>query len=134
MLSMNIDLQGGFKLGDSNTKALSFGLGGYGSNYFNNYTTFYGYEYFALSGNSFMKLTSTVDYEFSKNHHFIFSANFANIADDIFLNKEWLELPTYSGYSIGYGFETRFGPVELKYNWTGDVSYSGFIVGVGYWF
>ena len=134
MLSMNIDLQGGFKLGDSNTKALSFGLGGYGSNYFNNYTTFYGYEYFALSGNSFMKLTSTVDYEFSKNHHFIFSANFANIADDIFLNKEWLELPTYSGYSIGYGFETRFGPVELKYNWTGDVSYSGFIVSVGYWF
>ena len=134
MLSMNIDLQGGFKLGDSNTKALSFGLGGYGSNYFNNYTTFYGYEYFALSGNSFMKLTSTLDYEFSKNHHFIFSANFANIADDIFLNKEWLELPSYSGYSIGYGFETRFGPVELKYNWTGDISYSGFIVSVGYWF
>ena len=133
-LSVNIDVQGGFKVGDSNTKALNFGLGGYGSNYFNNYTTFYGYEYFALSGNSFVKLTSTLDYEFFKNHHFNFSANFSNIADDIFLNKTWIELPSYSGYAMGYGLETVFGPIELKYNWAGDLSYSGLIVSVGYWF
>ena len=83
---------------------------------------------------SFIKLASTFDYEFSKNHHFNFSANFANIADDIFLSKTWIELPSYSGYAIGYGLETVFGPVELKYNWAGDLSYSGFIVSVGYWF
>ena len=133
-LAMNIGVQGGFKVGDSTTKALRFGLGGYGLNYFNNYTTFYGYDYFSLSGNSFVKSSSTLDFEFLKNHHFNFSANFANIADDIFLNKTWAESPSYSGYAIGYGLETVFGPIELKYNWAGDSSYSGFIVSVGYWF
>ena len=125
---------GTFSNTTSTTKALRFGLGGYGSNYFNNYTTFYGYDYFSLSGNSFVKSSSTLDFEFLKNHHFNFSANFANIADDIFLNKTWAESPSYSGYAIGYGLETVFGPIELKYNWAGDSSYSGFIVSVGYWF
>ena len=76
---MNISTEGGFKVGNNDTKALLFGLGGYGSNYFNNYTTLYGYNYFSLSGNSFVKVASTLDYEFVDNHHFNFSANFAKI-------------------------------------------------------
>ena len=133
-LSMSVGTEGGFKVGNSDTKALHFGLGGYGSNYFNNYSTFYGYDYFSLNGNSFVKVTSTIDYEFTHNHHFNFSANFANIGDDIFLNSEWFESPSYGGYSIGYGLETIFGPIELKYNWSGESNESGFYVNVGYWF
>jgi len=133
-LSMSVGTEGGFKVGNSETKALHFGLGGYGSEYFNNYSTFYGYDYFSLNGNSFVKVTSTIDYEFTHNHHFNFSANFANIGDDIFLNSEWFESPSYGGYSIGYGLETIFGPIELKYNWSGESNESGFYVNVGYWF
>jgi len=133
-LSMSVGTEGGFKVGNSDSKALHFGLGGYGSNYFNNYSTFYGYDYFSLNGNSFVKVTSTIDYEFTHNHHFNFSANFANIGDDIFLNSEWFESPSYGGYSIGYGLETIFGPIELKYNWSGESNESGFYVNVGYWF
>ena len=131
---MSISTEGGFKIGNNANKALLFGLGGYGYNYFNNYSTFYGYDYFSLSGNSYVKLDSTLDYEFIKNHHFNFSANFANIGDDIFLSSEWIESPLYGGYSIGYGLETIFGPIEVKYNWSKDSNESGFYVNVGYWF
>ena len=133
-LSMSISTEGGFKIGNNDTKALLFGLGGYGSNYFNNYSTFYGYDYFSLSGNSYVKMDSTLDYEFIKNHHFNFSANFANIGDDIFLNSEWIESPMYGGYSIGYGLETIFGPINVKYNWSAETNNTGFFINVGYWF
>jgi NTE family protein len=133
-LSITVGAEGGFKVGKSDTKSLHFGLGGYGTNYFNNYSTFYGYDYFSLNGNSFVKIAYTIDYEFSNNNHFNFSANFANIGDDIFLDNEWIESPYYEGYSIGYGLETIFGPVELKYNWSTESNESGFYVNVGYWF
>jgi len=133
-LSMNIGAEGGFKVGNNDSKALHFGLGGYGSNYFNNYSSFYGYDYFSLNGNSFIKIASTVDYEFTNNHHFNFSANFANIGDDLFLSSEWANSPSYGGYSVGYGLETIFGPIELKYNWSAESNESGFYVNVGYWF
>ena len=133
-LSINITTEGGFKVGNSNTKALHFGLGGYGSDYFNNYSTFYGYDYFSLNGNSYVKVDSTLDYEFLNNHHINFSANFANIGDDIFLRSDWFESPSYEGYSIGYGLETIIGPIELKYNWSEGSNESGFYVNVGYWF
>tara|TARA_B110000046_G_scaffold176342_1_gene201923 strand:+ start:302 stop:2524 length:2223 start_codon:yes stop_codon:yes gene_type:complete len=133
-LSINITTEGGFKVGNSNTKALHFGLGGYGSDYFNNYSTFYGYDYFSLNGNSYVKVDSTLDYEFLNNHHINFSANFANIGDDIFLSSDWFESPSYEGYSIGYGLETIIGPIELKYNWSEGSNESGFYVNVGYWF
>ena len=132
-LSINITTEGGFKVGNSNTKALHFGLGGYGSDYFNNYSTFYGYDYFSLNGNSYVKVDSTLDYEFLNNHHINFSANFANIGDDIFLSSDWFESPSYEGYSIGYGLETIIGPIELKYNWSEGSNESGFYVNVGYW-
>jgi NTE family protein len=133
-LSMNIGAEGGFKVGNSDSKALHFGLGGYGVNYFNNYSTFYGYDYFSLNGNSFVKIASTIDYEFINKHHFNFSANFANIGDDIFLNNEWIDSPSYGGYSVGYGLETIFGPIELKYNWSSESNNSVFFVNVGYYF
>ena len=133
-LALNISAEGGFKVGNNDTKALLFGLGGYGSNYFNNYTTLYGYNYFSLSGNSFVKIASTLDYEFINNHHFNFSANFANIGDDIFLRSEWIDSFFYGGYSVGYGLETIFGPIEVKYNWSDNSNESGFYVNVGYWF
>ena len=133
-LALNISTEGGFKIGNNDTKALLFGLGGYGSNYFNNYTTLYGYNYFSLSGNSFVKVASTLDYEFIHNHHLNFSANFANIGDDIFLRSDWIDSLFYGGYSVGYGLETVFGPIEVKYNWSGNSNESGFYVNVGYWF
>ncbi|MCB0444744.1 MAG: patatin-like phospholipase family protein, partial [Gelidibacter sp.] len=62
-LSFNILAQGGFKVGDNSTKSLDFALGGYGHNFINNFSSFYGYDYVSLVGNSFVKSTFTLDYE-----------------------------------------------------------------------
>jgi NTE family protein len=96
--------------------------------------SFYGYDYFSLSGDSFTKAYANLDYELFKNHHINVSANFGNIGDNIFLQSQWIEVLNYSGYAVGYGFETILGPIELKYNWSPDTNYSAFLINVGYWF
>jgi NTE family protein len=133
-LALHVGTEGGFIVGDSSTKALHFGLGGYGQNYFNNFSSFYGYDYLELIGDSFVKAFATLDYKVFKNHHFNISANFANIGEDIFLKSEWIQPPSYGGYSVGYGYETIFGPIEVKYNWSEETKKTGFFVNVGYWF
>ena len=81
-----------------------------------------------------MKAYFSADYEFYKRHHINISGNFANIGNDIFLEKEWLTLPDYMGFAIGYGLETIFGPIELKFHWSPENDYSGAFVNLGYWF
>ena len=132
--SFVLGAQSGVKIGGSNMKSLDFGLGGYGYNNINNYFSFYGYDYFSLTGDSFTKAYATLDYEFFKNHHLNVSSNFAAVGDDIFLQSEWADIQNYSGYAIGYGLDTIFGPIELKYNWSPETKYSAYLISVGYWF
>ena len=133
-LSMMVGIEGGFRLGNDNISALNFGLGGYARNHINNYGNMFGYDFFSLSGNSFVKAYFNMDYEFYKRHHLNFSGNFSNIGDDIFVTKNWLELPYFSGYALGYGLETIFGPIELKYNWSPENNFEGVFINLGYWF
>ena len=133
-LSMMVGIEGGFRLGNDNISALNFGLGGYARNHINNYGNMFGYDFFSLSGNSFVKAYFNMDYEFYKRHHLNFSGNFSNIGDNIFVTKNWLELPYFSGYALGYGLETIFGPIELKYNWSPENNFEGVFINLGYWF
>ena len=133
-LAINIQSQGGFKIGADTTSSLNFALGGYGNNFINNFISFYGYDYVSIIGNSFVKGTISVDYELYKKHHLIASANFANIDDDIFEDSEWITAPDYSGYAIGYAFETFLGPIEAKWSWSPEVNKSIWFFNVGFWF
>ena len=87
-----------------------------------------------LSGDSYVKAYGSVDYEFVPGHHFNFAANYANIDDDIFNTNQWLKLPTYSGYALGYGMETFLGPLEIKYSWSPETSQPQWFINLGYWF
>lgn len=133
-ISFMVGTEGGFMIGNAEIPMLNFGLGGYTHQKINNNGTFFGYDFFSLSGNSFVKAYLSADYEFYKRHHINISGNFSNIGNDIFLNKEWLKLPTYSGYAVGYGLETIFGPIELKFHWSPETDYTGVLVNLGYWF
>ena len=132
--SFVLGAQSGVKIGSSEIKSLDFGLGGYAYNNINNYFSFFGYDYFSLAGDSFTKVHAILDYEIFKDHHINIAANFASIGDDIFFQNEWMEVLNYSGYAIGYGFETIFGPIEVKYNWSPDTNYSAYFINFGYWF
>ncbi|MDI6048527.1 patatin-like phospholipase family protein [Flavobacterium sp. XS2P24] len=121
----------GFSFGNESVSFFNFILGGYGYNPINNFKYFYGYDYLSIAANSYIKSTGTIDYEFYKNNHFNFSANFANVGDRIFETVDWISIPKYSGYAVGYGLETRIGPIEIKHSWSPENAkgYTWFSIG-----
>jgi NTE family protein len=134
MMSFNLQTSGGFQLGDRSTNSLNFTLGGYGNNFINNISSFYGYDYLSLVGNSFVRANLNVDIEVYKKHHIMLSANYANIEDNIFDTTEWFSEPDFSGYSLGYSVETFLGPVEGKYTWSPETGNGFWYFNVGFWF
>lgn len=116
--TVKLQTDAGFSFGQESVAFFNFILGGYGYNPLNNFKYLYGYDYLSLAANSYIKSTGTVDYEFYKKNHINFSANFANIGDRIFESVDWISIPKYSGYAVGYGLETVIGPIEIKYSWS----------------
>lgn len=133
-LSINIETEGGFKLGTSGVTTFDFVLGGYGTDLINNFTPFLGYDFLSLPGNSYVKAYGRLDYEFIKKNHLLFAANYANVQDDIFRTGEWFTAPNFSGYGVGYGWESFIGPVQVLYSWSPERQNSNFFFSIGYWF
>ncbi len=133
-LSIKVQTDGGFSFAEKTVPFFNFILGGYGFNAINYFKPFYGYDFISLSGNSYVKADFTLDYEFYKKNHFNFSANYANLGTDIFIKKDWRELPKYSGYALGYGYESIFGPIEVKYSYSPEIKKNYFWFNIGYSF
>jgi len=133
-LSINLETEGGFKLGTSNVTTFDFVLGGYGTNLINNFVPFFGYDFLSLPGNSYVKAYGRLDLEIAPKNHLLFAANFANVEDDLFRTGEWFTAPTYSGYAVGYGLESFLGPIQVLYSWSPEVDKGSFFFSIGYWF
>ncbi len=133
-VSVKLQTEGGFVIGENVNNIFDFNLGGYGFHKFGNFKPFYGYDYLSLSGNSYVKGSVSADYEFFKKNHFNFTANFSNIGNKIFDKQEWLKKPSYTGYAVGYGLETFIGPVEIKHSWSPETNKHFTWVSVGFWF
>lgn len=124
----------GFVFGNDSVHFFDFVLGGYGYNTINNFKHFYGYDFLSISADSYIKSCITFDYEFYKKNHVNFSANYANVEDDLFRTGNWLSKPTYNGYALGYAFESVIGPVEVKYSWSPELTKGFTFISVGFWF
>ncbi|MDC6365335.1 MULTISPECIES: patatin-like phospholipase family protein [Flavobacteriaceae] len=133
-LSLNLETEGGLKLGTSSVTSFDFVLGGFGNDFVNNFIPFFGYDFLSLPGNSFVKAYGRLDYEIAPKNHLMFSANFTNVADDLFRTGDWFKEPSYSGYGVGYGLESFFGPVQIYYSWSPQNNQSNVFFSVGYWF
>lgn len=133
-ISITIQNELGFTFGDSETPALNFALGGYGFREFNNFRPFYGYDFVGLTGNSYIKGLVNFDWEFVNKHHINLAANYTNIGNDIFLNNDWFTWPKYSGYALGYGFDSILGPIEVKHSWSPETRRHYTWFAVGFWF
>ncbi len=133
-LSTSINLQAGFKIGNDTNQSLNFALGGYGNHLINNYVPFYGYDFIALTGNSFGKIGTTINWNVFEKGHLNFSANVANVGDRVFTNHATFK-PEFTGYALGYGHETIIGPAEIKLSWSPeDDSKAQLFLSIGYWF
>lgn len=127
-------LDGGFTLGEDTIPFLDYVLGGYGFNTINNFKQFYGYDFLSIAGDSYVKGTLTLDYEIFKKNHLNFSANFANVGNNLFDSNDWYQKPKYSGYAFGYGLETILGPIEIKHTWSPETKDHHTWFSVGFWF
>ena len=133
--SLILQNEGGFKVGYSTLPYFDFVLGGYGYKETNNIRPFYGYDFLNLSGNSYVKATGTIDYEFYKKNHINFTYNASIVGDFIFnATKTWLNKPSFTGYGLGYGLDTLIGPVEIKYTWSPETHFSAFWFNLGFVF
>jgi NTE family protein len=133
-LTFKIFSELGFKIGQDESNALDFYLGGYGFNTINNLRPFIGYDFLTLSGDSYIKGLVETDFNFYGKHHLILSANYANVEDDILQNGEWFTAPDFSGYGIGYGLNSFLGPLEVKYSYSPETKNSIWYFSLGYWF
>ncbi len=133
-ISLNLETEGGFKLGTSQVTSFDFALGGYGNNLINNFVPFFGYDFLALPGNSYVKAYSRFDYEFIRKNHILFAANVAIVDDDLFRTGDWFTTPNFSGYAVGYGLESFLGPVQAFYAWSPEGKSNNFFISLGYWF
>lgn len=133
-LSAVIGSEGGFKLGEDSNNSLNFAFGGYGNDFINNFISFYGYDFISVTGNSFVKGNIDFDLEWTNNHHVSLGANYGNLGDDIFTNTEWASAPDFSGYALGYAYESVIGPIEVKYTWSPEAKNNIWFFSVGYWF
>ncbi len=130
-IAVKLQSEAGFAIGEKSTSSFDFALGGYGFTSLNNLRPFLGYDFVSLLGDSYIKGSVVADYEFFKKHHLEFSANYANIGTNIFEDDTWVSKPMYSGYGIGYGFETIIGPIEIKHSWSPETGkhFTWFTVG-----
>lgn len=129
--TIKLESEAGFNIGSDSVPFFDYILGGYGYNKINNFNYFYGYDFLSIAGNSYIKTGLTLDYEILRKNHINFSANYANLGDDIFSTVDWISMPKYSGYAVGYGLETIIGPIEIKHSWSPETSknYTWFSVG-----
>ncbi len=133
-LSFFINSEGGFKIGGNDTSSFDFFLGGYGFKQVNNILPFYGYEALSLRGDTYLKTSLSVDWEFARKNYLSVFGNIANIGDDLFSTKQWIDGVDYSGYGLGYGLETPLGPLEVKYTYSPERDTTEWHIAAGFKF
>jgi NTE family protein len=131
---LNLFSEGGFRVGNNTNSSFDFVLGGFGNNFINNYTSFYGFNFLSLAGDGYVKTDASMHYQFYKKHFLTASFNIANIDDGLFKDGNWLSLPDHIGYALGYGTKTILGPVQIKSTWSPEIKKVQWFVSLGYWF
>lgn len=133
-LTLELQSEMGFALGNESIPTFDFILGGYGYAMTNNFRHFYGYDFLSISGNSYIKGAITFDWEFYKKYHLNTTGNFANVGRSLLDEGDMFSLPKYSGYAVGVGMETIIGPIEIKHSWSPETTDHYTWVSVGFWF
>jgi NTE family protein len=133
-VTLQLNSEAGFKIGNDSVEFFNFVLGGYGFKTINYFRHFYGYDFLSIVGDSYIKSNITLDFEFIKKNHLNFSANYANVANGLYRTGDWLSIPKYSGYAFGYGMESVVGPIEVKYSWSPELPKGYIWISAGFWF
>lgn len=129
-----IRAESGFQFGSGSLSAFDFYLGGFGNDYVNNITPFFGYDFLDRSGNSYIKSSLELDYQPANKNHIMLGYNIANIGQDLYKDGKIFDVPDYSGFYAGYGMETILGPLQVYYSFSPEITQSKWFVSLGFWF
>ncbi|MGV6845470.1 MAG: patatin-like phospholipase family protein [Lutibacter sp.] len=125
--------EAGVTIGNNENIVLQYKLGSYGQNFINDFVPLYGFDFAQFTGNSFLRSALTLRYEIFPKNYLMTSGNFGRIGDDLLKGGKIFD-NTKSGFMVGYGVDTFFGPVEIHYAWSPDHSKKYWYFNVGYWF
>jgi len=129
-----LSTEGGVRIGSNETNSLDFMMGGYGYTATNNFIEMYGYDALDLRGDTYLKASLDLDFEFIHKNHLVASMNIANIGNRLFETGDWYRAISHYGFAFGYGLETFLGPIELKYSYAPDLGEDQFYVSAGFRF
>jgi len=93
----------------------------------------YGYDFAELSNKSFIKSEFTLRYRFFENHYGSIIANYARLDNNVFKDIDLFK-NVFSGYVIGYSYNSFLGPIELKYSWSPETKQRYWLFNLGFWF
>ncbi|AVM49776.1 patatin-like phospholipase family protein [Capnocytophaga sp. oral taxon 878] len=133
-ISARVGLEGGVTIGHSDVNSLDFFFGGYNKNIFDNYSSFYGYDFLSFGAKNYLKSELVVDINTFKKQHLLLLANIAKADNNLFESFKWHKYPDYSGYGIGYCIDSIVGPVELKCTYSPEIRQAVWLLNIGYWF
>ncbi|MDB4297646.1 patatin-like phospholipase family protein [Flavobacteriaceae bacterium] len=131
-----LEADGAISFSEDVLNNFNYSLGSYGQNFINNFVTLHGYNFSEIEGNSFIKTTAQIRYQFYKKNYIDFLANFALVTDDVleFLKTSSYFNNTNQGYSIGYSNDSSLGPLEIRYSFSPEINSSIFFISAGFWF
>lgn len=131
--TFKLNNEAGFTFNSPTSQVFDFYLGGYNQNYINTFVTMYGYNFAELSNKSFIKSEFTFRYRFFENHYASIIANYARLDSNVFKDINVFK-NVFSGYAVGYSYDSFLGPIELKYSWSPDTNQRYWLFNLGFWF
>lgn len=112
-LTLSLNTTCGFSIGNANTPAFDFFLGGYGNKPALQYQPFVGLPQQHVGADSYVKGEMVLDYEWINHHHIRLLFHAGIIKDDIFSVGDWVKKPDYFGAGLAYSLDTFAGPLEF---------------------
>ena len=101
---------------------------------FDNYSTFYGYDFLSFGAKNYLKSEFVIDVNIFKQQHLLLLANIAKADNNLFESFRWHNYSDYSGYGIGYSIDSFIGPIDLKCTYSPQIKQAVWLLNIGYWF
>ena len=133
-VAARLGLEGGVTIGHSSVNSHDFFFGGYNKNVFDNYSTFYGYDFLSFGAKNYLKSEFVIDVNIFKQQHLLLLANIAKADNNLFESFKWHNYSDYSGYGIGYSIDSFIGPIDLKCTYSPEIKQAVWLLNIGYWF
>lgn len=131
-LTYRVGLFGGFTIGDNLSPYYNYRMGGIFQQNLGNFVSFQGYQFGQSVAQNILISSSTAQFKLSKNFFADANFSFANLFDDLNVDKILHVSDSSAGLTAGY--KSPFGQIKINYSHSLKVKRGMFSVILGHWF